>query len=147
MISLFKVSSVNRTTLDYHPGRGHHHPLKSEASDNSYMDMSDFFGDSSTAVAIAGALPLTNGTMYPTGPSAAQGNSMSNNDFSDLNSDAMVGNRGTMLSHGLHPMSNASMGSRGSEDDSEEVAVTSKPQDMSELGKAFNVMNDDFHYN
>jgi hypothetical protein len=116
------------------------------------MDMSDFFGDSSTAVAVAAALPLHNGGLYPSGQTTShqmqQGvNSMSNAEFSDLSHEAMVVSRSGLMNHGLHPMSNASMGSRGSEEDGEDINVASKPQDMSELGKAFNVMNDDFHYN
>ena len=114
------------------------------------MDMSDFFGDSSTAVAVAAALPLHNGGLYPSGSSTShqlQHNSMSNAEFSDLSHEAMVVSRSGLMNHGLHPMSNASMGSRGSEEDHEDVNGASKPQDMSELGKAFNVMNDDFHYN
>ena len=117
------------------------------------MDMSDFFGDSSTAVAVAAALPLHNGGLYPTGPAGSQGNSMSNVEFSDLSHEVMGGGvgggggRNALLNHGLHPMSNASLGSRGSEEDVDEVSAVTKSQGMSELGKAFNVMNDDFHYN
>ena len=111
------------------------------------MDMSDFFGDSSTAVAVAAALPLHNGGLYPTGHAGSQGNSMSNVEFSDLSHEVMAGGRNSLLNHGLHPMSNASLGSRGSEEDGEDVSAVTKSQGMSELGKAFNVMNDDFHYN
>lgn len=144
---VFQVSSASRTALEYAPGRGHHHPLKTETGDNSYMDMADFFGDSSTAVAVAAAMPLHNGGLYNTSAASAavvtQAGALSNVEFSDLNHDAMRG--GGLLGHGLHPMSNASMGSRGSEDDADDAA--SKSQDMSDLGKAFTVMNDEFHYN
>jgi hypothetical protein len=130
--------------LDYAPGRGHHHPLKTESSDNSYMDMSDFFGDSSTAVAVAAAMPLHNGGLYPVAPGPAV--PMSGVEFSDLSHDTMLGGRAGLLSHGLHPLSNASLGSRASEEDGEDGA-SAKASDMSDLGKAFTVMNDDFHYN
>ena len=137
---------MSRTALEYAPGRGHHHPLKTETGDNSYMDMADFFGDSSTAVAVAAALPLHNGGLYhntyvASSAVVSQAGTMSNVEFSDLNHDAMRG----VLGHGMHPMSNASMGSRGSEEDTDDM--TSKSQDMSDLGKAFTVMNDEFHYN
>ena len=146
----FQVSSVSRTALEYAPGRGHHHPLKTEANESSYMDMSDFFGDSSTAVAVAAALPLHNGGLYgvaTTSSSSLVTQSSSTLpgvvDFSDLSHDAMRG--AGLLNHALHPMSNASLGSRGSDDDVDDS--TSKSQDMSDLGKAFNVMNDEFQYN
>lgn len=57
------------------------------------------------------------------------------------------------MGHQVNPLSNASMGSRCSDDDLDDVGVgvggigVSKSQDMSELGKAFNsVMNDEFAY-
>jgi hypothetical protein len=70
------------------------------------MDMSDFFGDSSTAVAVAAALPL-HSSLYPA--TAEDPGSMSGADFSDLGDDGMLGGR----RQGLQPTSDASRDSQG----------------------------------
>jgi hypothetical protein len=101
--------------------------------------MADFFGDSSTAVAVAAALPLHNGAIYPQTSTAHPVNSQ----FPDLSQ----GLGGSLMGHQVNPLSNASMGSRCSDEDLDDGIGVSKSQDMSELGKAFNsVMNDEFPY-
>jgi hypothetical protein len=59
----------------------------------------------------------------------------------------MLGGRSGLLSHGLHPMSNASLDSRASHDDSDDGAMSKSSDSLSDLGKAFTVMNADFEYN
>jgi hypothetical protein len=44
-------------------------------------------------------------------------------------------------------MSNASLDSRASHDDSDDGAMSKSSDSLSDLGKAFTVMNADFEYN
>jgi len=139
-----------------HGHHGHHqqHHVKNESGDGGYLDMADFFGDSSTAVAVAAALPLHNGALY------AHPTSQGNAPFPDLGRGLSAGPMGhpshpVHASHAGHPMSDASLGSRCSDDDLDDagigigigIGIGVKSQDLSDLGKAFNtVMNDEFPY-